>query len=170
LQNQIRKAERIQLFVASHSENILKTAIEQGDWLIIQLYRDENKIIQCKRIEQADRRLSKITFAEIQYLVFDIVSRDYHNELYGYLQNKLNIKSVKGLDDWIVKQKDIYSEKYERKTQYKREQGKKTTEYRTICTYIRNEIDHPPESGITFSEEQLKMSIKLLRNLSLIIT
>jgi energy-coupling factor transporter ATP-binding protein EcfA2 len=98
----IQGKQKLQLFLATHSENILKSAIEQNDWLIVRLYRDEQGNVKSQRIENADRCLQNISFAEIQYIVFGIATNDYHNELYGHLQNKTgNEESIKDFDVWM---------------------------------------------------------------------
>jgi len=146
--------QKLQLFVATHAETILQSAIEQGDWLIIRLFRDSNGIVKSERISGDD--FSSLTFAEARYVVFDMVSRDYHNELYGFLQNETNT-SVKGLDDWIVAQPQYDAAIHEKPSQYR------TTQYRTLCSYIRNKIDHPPKGVQAFSEDELRSSIELMR-------
>ncbi|MCL1945081.1 MAG: AAA family ATPase [Firmicutes bacterium] len=166
--------QKLQLFVASHSENILKSAIGQGDWLIIRLFKDSQGKITSQRIDSSDRRLSKITFAEVQYIVFGVASRDYHNELYGALQNQIKlivgkeVITVKETDHYIASSKVYDREEHEKEDRYnthrKYRNGRdKITEYKTLPTKIRNEIDHPPDKGISFSDYELEKSIELLR-------
>ena len=56
--------------------------------------------------------LPSITAAELNYVAFDIVSNDYHIELYGYLQQKVARSlgklscSVKECDTYITQQSE----------------------------------------------------------------
>ena len=111
--------------------------------------------IECKSIT-APLVLPSITSAEINYVAFDLVSNDYHIELYGYLQNKLGTSSVKDCDNYIAAQTTLYDASKHAKTS---SHGRTT--YQTLPTFIRNAIDHPDPTR-TFSQEQLRTSIELL--------
>lgn len=148
-----------QLFVATHSENILKSAIDDKDTLIIRMSRKDGKI-ECMPVEQCDRALNRITFAELQYLIFDIPSYEYANELFGCLGEIKGIEKVKGVDDCIINSKYYEEKKHKKIHRYKQ------TTYYTMPVYIRNKYHHHPEQGFDeISEEQLRESIQLLRDI-----
>lgn len=104
------------------------------------------------------------SWGEINYHAFDISSNEFHNELYGYLQelaaNNYDSKyySPAEFDSYLVDHsipKDIdyihITPNGERK--YKT----------TLSTYIRNQIHHPENQKNTkFSEDQLEESVNLL--------
>lgn len=147
-----------QLFVATHSENILKSAIDDKDTLIIRMSRKDGKI-ECMPVEQCDRALNRITFAELQYLIFDIPSYEYANELFGYLSEIKEIETVKGVDDCIINSKYYEEKKHKKIHRYKQ------TTYYTMPVYIRNKYHHPEQKFDEISEEQLRESIQLLRDI-----
>lgn len=148
-----------QLFVATHSENILKSAIDDKDTLIIRMSRKDGKI-ECMPVEQCDRALNRITFAELQYLIFDIPSYEYANELFGCLGEIKGIEKVKGVDDCIINSKYYEEKKHKMESKYEQ------TTYYTLPVYIRNKYHHHPEQGFDeISEEQLRESIQLLRDI-----
>lgn len=148
-----------QLFVATHSENILKSAIYDKDALIIRMRRKDGKI-ECMPVEQCDRALNRITFAELQYLIFDIPSYEYANELFGCLGEIKGIEKVKGVDDCIINSKYYEEKKHKMESKYEQ------TTYYTLPVYIRNKYHHHPEQGFDeISEEQLRESIQLLRDI-----
>ena len=148
-----------QLFVATHSENILKSAIYDKDALIIRMSRKDGKI-ECMPVEQCDRALNRITFAELQYLIFDIPSYEYANELFGCLGEIKGIEKVKGVDDCIINSKYYEEKKHKMESKYEQ------TTYYTLPVYIRNKYHHHPEQGFDeISEEQLRESIQLLRDI-----
>lgn len=151
-------SQSAQMIIATHSEYILRSALENpDDILIITLNQSENGI-KRKKIT-APTVLPSITSAETNYLAFRIISNDYHIELYGYLQNKLQMNTVKNCDSYIATCAPYDSRKHARPSSHT--VNGHTTQYQTLPTYIRNAIDHPA-SGNTFTAEDLKCSIELL--------
>ena len=147
-----------QLFVATHSENILKSAIDDKETLIIRMSRKDGKI-ECMPVKQCDRALNRITFAELQYLIFDIPSYEYVNELFGYLSEIKEIKTVKGVDNYII------SSRYYEEKKHKKERQYGETTYYTLPVYIRNKYHHPEQEFDEINEVQLRESIQLLRDI-----
>lgn len=147
-----------QLFVATHSENILKSAIDDKDTLIIRMSRKDGKI-ECMPVEQCDRGLNRITFAELQYLIFDIPSYEYANELLGFLMEKIRDNNLAKIDEHIKDSRHYKEKKHKKERQY----GKTT--YYTLPVYIRNKYHHPEQEFDEISEEQLRESIQLLRDI-----
>lgn len=143
-----------QLFFATHSDHVLRYALSDLNDNLVIILNDVNGIIQAKRID-ALGVLPSITNAETNYLAFDIVSNDYHIELYGWLQRKESKNTVKSCDNFI-KNHRLYSST----THYKPSSFGSTT-YDTISTFIRNAIDHP-DSNRTFTDAELRISIELL--------
>ena len=102
----------------------------------------------CKtEIKQFEGETS--TYSEVNYEVFDIVSADYHNELYGTVEE-------------VDKSKlDALPKKYDWK-------NKKTgnIEKVSLPTYIRHSIHHPENvNNKDFTQTQLKESTVTLRKL-----
>ena len=151
-QNQKNKKEK-QFFIATHSENVLKSVFNKNDTLILRLFKDNN-VIKVQRISNLDRVLPMISFPEIQFLVFGIATTDYHNQLYGELQNILN-KNVKDTDNYISSSNHFTA-------QLQKSSNFLSSNYSTLPTYIRNAIHHP-DSQHNFNENELNLSITLLR-------
>lgn len=146
--------QRTQLFLASHSEHVLKVALENTtDNLVIVLW-DDNGTIKAKKVD-APSVLPSITAAETNYLAFDIISNDYHIELYGWLQDKESKNRVKSCDDFIKAHALYNPALHQKPSTY----GAIT--YDTLSTFIRNAIHHPDPARV-FSEAELKTSIELL--------
>lgn len=105
--------------------------------------------------------LPSMTNAELNYIAFDILSNDYHIELYGYLQQKIATQnnrvtcSVKECDDYIIQQSQYNASLHQKNSSHR------NTTYSALSTYIRNAIDHP-DSSRTFTEDELRRSIELL--------
>lgn len=148
-------SQNVQLFMATHSEYVLEEALANKDKNLVIVLNDVNGTIQAKRID-APSVLPSITSAETNYLAFDIVSNDYHIELYGYLQQKESLSSVKLCDNYI-KNHGLYNSAVHSKSS----SNSFGTTYDTLSTFVRNAIDHPDPSR-TFTERELRTSTELL--------
>lgn len=140
----------IQLFISSHSENVLKSVFEEKDGLIVRLYKEKGKI-KSQTITEMDSMLPEITISEIQYLVFDISSIEYHNQLYGVIYSQCEELQQK-VDE---KLKLLFGNKA---GDYP---GKHRKE--TLPTYIRNASSHPENIERKYEEDDVKKSIEILR-------
>lgn len=118
---------------------------------------DKEHIERCFRVSKQSNRKTKLekfqtgqkSYAEVNYEVFDIASSDYHNELYGYLEDVDKTK-LDGLDK-------------KKKWENKKTNG---TEDVSLATYIRHSIHHPENTLNTkFTPEELRESIEILREL-----
>lgn len=153
-----------QLFIATHSQYVLRSALENRDNTLIILLQRSGESIHIKQIT-APLVLPAVTAAELNYVAFDIASNDYHIELYGHLQNKIALIngnpdcSVRECDTYITQQSDYDSTQHRKPSVHITTRG--TTNYETLSTYVRNAIDHPDPSR-TFTPEELRKSIELL--------
>ncbi len=155
--------QNVQMIVATHSEYVLKSALEDQNNVLIITLSDCEGTIKANKIT-APTALPSITYAEIKYLAYGIISVDYHIELYGYLQNKIGKKSVKECDDYIAMQFAHYKPNIHGKASSFIQKNGHITNYKTLPTYIRNLIDHP-DPTLSYTQEELECSIELLINL-----
>lgn len=118
---------------------------------------DKGHIERCFRVSKQSNRktklekidLRKTSYSEVNYQVFRIPSSDYHNELYGYLE-------------------DVEKTKLNDLPKTKKWNNKKTgaTESVSLATYIRHSIHHPENTqNPTFTLKELQESIEELRGL-----
>ncbi len=152
--------QNAQMIIATHSEYVLRSALEDRDNVLIIVLGDEGGTIHAEKIT-APTILPAITSAETNYLAFGILSVDYHIELYGYLQNKTGNLTVKSCDDYIIAQTALFDPALHAKASSFTDQRGHTTNYQTLPTYIRNLIDHPDPTQ-SYTQEELKCSIELL--------
>jgi predicted ATP-binding protein involved in virulence len=145
---------KAQMFFATHSDHVLKEAlINNGENLIVVLEEDAG-VVRAKKID-SPTVLPSVTSAETNYLAFDIISNDYHIELYGWLQDKKSKNTVKSCDEYIKAHSLYDSSRHYKSSTFGR------TTYETLPTYIRNAIHHP-NSGNVFTEADMRASIELL--------
>ena len=132
---------------------------------LILLLKNSSGTLEISHI-QAPLVLPSLTSAEINYVAFDLVSNDYHIELYGYLQNKIAHArgttecTVKECDTYITLQTDYDATIHGKASTHTNRRGH-VTSYDTLSTYIRNAIDHP-DPVRRFTPEELRTSIELL--------
>lgn len=161
-----------QMFFATHSNFVVDSSFEDPDnHLVILLSSDANGAISCHQVNNADRVLPRVSPAEINYLAFHLPSVEYHVELYGYLQSKVGVSAtgqplnVKQTDDYIKNHRLYDAARHYKQYVFTRPGGAQTV-YDTLCTYIRNCIDHPdPAAHPTPTEAEMETSIELLREL-----
>lgn len=148
--------QTVQMIIATHSDYVIRTAFKDPQNVLVITLKDDNGTITAKRVT-APYVLPRVTAAEANFLAFNILSIDYHIELYSYLQTKIGASSVSACDRYIASQRPYYDPlKHERiDNSHPRQQ------YQTLPTYIRNAIDHP-DSGRTYTDAEFAESIKLL--------
>ena len=80
-------AQNVQMILATHSEYIIKSALNDPDNVLVIVLKNDNGAIVPTRIT-APTALPSISNAEVNYNAFGVLSTDYHIQLYGYLQSK----------------------------------------------------------------------------------
>lgn len=146
-----------QIIFATHSEFVVEAALNDKENTLVILLSDINGKINSKKIT-GPFILPKITSAEVNYEAFHIASKDYHNQLYAYLQKLKNVTSVKKTDD-VILQSDFYNNEI-----HSKDSSYRNIHYKTLPTYIRNAIDHP-DNGNDFTDDELEKSIELLKEI-----
>lgn len=151
--------QKVQLFFATHSEYVLGEALNDPTNTLVVVLKDNNGTIEKKEVT-APLLLPTLVASEVNYVTFDVASVDYHIALYGAIQTKYNKHSILSCDQFIETQCAPY---YDAATH-----GVVTsyggTTYHTLPTKIRNHIDHP-DNPYTFTDEELRISIKLMRDI-----
>jgi hypothetical protein len=99
------------------------------------------------KIEQIPEKAT--TFSEVNFEVFNILSTDYHNELYGYIvfEDKHEINKLVKTKKWINSKDNSEKEV-------------------SLSEYIRHSIHHPENNlNIKYTQDELKESILKLREI-----
>lgn len=139
-----------QVILTTHSPTIVKGLSFQDLRLIVN--QDDKRVI--KLIKKGC--LNYPSYNEINYLAFGIVSEEYHNELYGQIENDKEMSNYNK-----DKEKFLYHrESYNKKT------GVTTIkdEYNSKTKIIRDQIHHPENRyNNRFTYSDLKQSIESMR-------
>ena len=158
-----KKNQKAQMIIATHSEYVIKSALEDRENVLVIALKNVNGKIEGHRVD-APTVLPTITLAETNYNTFNIISTDYHIQLYGHLQTLAGKDSISECDEYIENyiNSHSYIDKniYLKQSSYTDRRGN-IISYNTLSTYIRNAIDHP-DNGNKFTDKQLKESIELL--------
>jgi predicted ATPase len=155
-------SKHTQLIIETHSDHVLKEALEGNRNNQIVVFNLKNKESSMTLLTQANFKTHPISYAEVQYKAFGILASDLHIILYGQLHNKFigtlsspipnNKFSIKYFDQhYLESQNDVPLKAYT---------YNKTT-YKTLPTYIRNCIDHP-NSTHNYTDEELKTSVDFM--------
>lgn len=151
--------QTVQMFFATHSEYVIKSAVEDKENVLIVSLHDSDGTINAKNMS-LPTVLPSIKSSEINYHVFGVSAIEYHIDLYGFLQKKCKLDKIKDVDDYIINRSDLCKPGLHYKPYPK---PNSTTTYQTLPTYIRNCIDHP--DGRTYTTKEMSTSINLLEQL-----
>lgn len=162
-----------QMFFATHSNYVVDSSFaESGEHLVLLLDVDEHGVVSCHKVDNADRVLPRVSPAEINYLAFRLPSIEYHVELYGYLQIKAGLTisgralNVSETDDYIKSHPLYNAGQHYKQYTFNDVAHNRVVNYETLCTYIRNCIDHPDSSvNPTPRQDEMECSIELLKEL-----
>ena len=162
-----------QMFFATHSNYVVDSSFaEPAEHLVLLLDVDEHGAVSYHKVDDADRVLPRVSPAEINYLAFRLPSIEYHVELYGYLQIKAGLATVgramnvKETDNYIKNQPQYNAAQHFKRYTFHDVSHNKVVNYDTLCTYIRNCIDHPDHNvNPAPSQNEMECSIELLREL-----
>ncbi|MCQ0111213.1 ATP-dependent nuclease [Zhouia amylolytica] len=130
------------VFFATHSNYLIdKTNLDR----CYQVIKEDNHKTILNKIEKTTS-----TYAEVNYEVFKIPTTDYHNELYGYLEDveKAKLNALEKDRKWKNASKGGAEEDV------------------SLSRYIRHSIHHPENYlNRMYTEKQLIKSIEILRKL-----
>lgn len=146
-----------QIIIETHSDHILKTAIEQKKVKnkIFVFSLNNNAETEKREMTAKNFKTKPISYAEVQYNAFGLITPELHIILYGQLHEKFcSNKGIKDFDKYMTKKMPNVPRKIDNYTKIV---------YETLPTYIRNCIDHPENSKRPkYSDEELKLSIDFL--------
>ncbi len=126
-----------QIFFATHSEYVLKDALQNGAQIII--LKDENNTITPIPVTKFNTLPFSPTYAEIKYKAFNIPTIEFHDELYGYIYERFAQNNIKTLEDFFVQNGALLNKEWAKPNKDSFNPPEKTT----LMTYIRHYYHHP---------------------------
>ncbi|MEE9727694.1 AAA family ATPase [Listeria seeligeri] len=173
-----RISENSQIFITTHSPYLLKKF--NKDTHKIKVFSRREGEARVRDGEELNLFPFSPSWGEINYYAFNIVSEEFHNELFGFLHSKISKKNkcyengnktvskrITSFDGWLEEQTGVT------KTDDKHINKHNNYIDKTMPVYIRNYIDHPGEDldeGINKREKpktsEIKMSIDFMVKLN----
>ncbi len=104
------------------------------------------------------------TWGEINFKAYKLPTVDFHNELYGWIQEKETLPSLKDFDVWIQRNGIALTKTW---TPEMAEVPKSPLTV-SLQTFIRNKIHHPENTtmqSVNYSIDELRQSIEEMINL-----
>ena len=155
-----------QVIITTHSPFIVKE-LAQNNNLPVVVKREG--LSQDSRISKLDESvLPYVSMNEINYIAYEEPSIEYHIELFGYIQQKINGNPDK-VDKWLFDNKcaeRIYVFYKISKTGrlIPDNKGDYRHEQRTLPYCVRNQVDHPHDNNKQYENKcKIKESIEILR-------
>ena len=158
------KEELIKITKANNRNNIVFFATHSSYMI------DKDCMSRCYKVKKKDNHKTEVlkidgdvkSYAEVNYDVFDIISSDYHNELYGVLQETNKKSSTEDFDKYLETKGILINKDYI----YNKANGTTSTFKVTLPTYIRHQIHHPENANnARYTISDLEKSIKILLKL-----
>jgi putative ATP-dependent endonuclease of OLD family len=156
-------SDKSQIFIITHSPYLLKKYKKETHLMnIFSKYAGMNKIEAGKEFDLFG--VSSPTWGEINYYAFGVLFVEFHNELYGFLQEKAILEDDKyykprEFDEYLISKGFIKDQKYKHL-----KSDASIIEYdTTLPTKIRNIIHHPENAHNTkCTDAEIKSSIEKL--------
>lgn len=154
-----------QIFVTTHSPYLLKQYAPQNHSLFV-FSKNKGSHIEPSTSLNMFGSISP-TWGEINFSAFGVVSEEFHNELYGFIQERAIVEDEKNyypkeFDDYLVAKGLAKNKNYV----HLKSDGTTINYLATPQTYIRNVIHHPENTNnMKFSEAELRSSIEAMVSL-----
>ncbi|MDD4661861.1 MAG: AAA family ATPase [Candidatus Pacebacteria bacterium] len=145
-----------QVFITTHSPFLLKQYNSSSHDLFVFNKDHKQKIMVSTSV--SFNLFSKPSWGEIVYKAFGIPTEDFHNELYGKLQEKEGRPFIESTDKTKSIEEFFVNNGYNRIKSWTLSNGKSYKQ--TLMSSIRNKIHHPEELNIpSYNMKELKESI-----------
>jgi len=139
----LEESKTKQIIVASHSPYFLKPLVSESELIILKDTQGSVKIEQQSSMPTLFPWSP--SWGEITFKAFGMATVEFHNELYGHLQERSAINNIKAFDQHMVTALGLSA-------------NKSWIEERT---YIRHSIHHPEnQSNPPYTPAELKQSIE----------
>ena len=146
-----------QVFVTTHSPYFLNTSYLKN--IGIHIFQRKNGKNQVESSKVNYLFPWSPTWGEINYRAYNLVTVDFHNELFGYIQETIaNCKNLKEFDKWLEQECLVVKDNKWTKDGLK-------FECVTLLHFIRNHIHHPENvfmKANSYTELDLEKSINLM--------
>ncbi len=159
----LEESKNKQIIVSTHSPYILKGCMAPSAKKLI-FSRDPSGKVQVDDTQSASWGAFpwSPSWGEINFVAYDLATVEYHNELYGWLQEKFSLSQENDVEKFLVSKSVAKTKKWSRL-----KAGTPQPAYDiSVCSYVRNSSHHPENQlNPRYSESELRQSIEILRGL-----
>ena len=151
-------SKKAQIILTSHSPLLVKQ-LSFNDNVKINVIKDGQEVS-----EMGERILPYISANETNFLAFSLPTVEFHNELYGCIQEKTQKYTEEDVESYFASKNIKKSREWTPVRHGTAQKEKKVT----LQTFIRNKIHHPENTimqNAEYSPEELKQSIDEMTNL-----
>ncbi|MHB9011617.1 MAG: AAA family ATPase [Ignavibacteriaceae bacterium] len=157
-------SKEVQIILISQSPLFVKQLLTNSKVKVFIVKTDTSDIPNLFSMDAC--ALPYISANEINYLAFNLATEEYHNEIYGFLQEKCEYFYESEFEKFLTEEKGI---KKSKKWARERNGQKYGNEYDvTLQTFIRNKIHHPENKTMQaykYTPEELRESIDKMINI-----
>jgi hypothetical protein len=158
LKSLINISNEQQIFITTHSPYILKNFDSAKHDIFV--FKKNSTIIEI--IPSTSFALFKWSpsWGEINHLAYNLYTEDFHNELYGALQEQESAYYVAKMETFLEGKGIVKSKSWVRVRDGKPEAPHNAT----LMTFIRNTIHHPENrKNLNYSDAELRESIEAMK-------
>jgi len=152
-----------QVIISTHSPIFFKNCLGKNNIQLL-VAKNENGESKFSKSQEFGLFPWSPSWGEINYFAFNHPTIEFHDELYGYLQEFSNIYDQNKFDNWLCKNNIPKDKNWTKEVKGNPQKSEKVT----LPTFIRNKVHHPENKTMqneNFSNEELNNSILKLINL-----
>lgn len=151
-----------QIILSTHSPFFYKNCLGKPNIELLVTKCDDSKCIIENSVVSLKTFPWSPSWGEINYFAYNLPTIEFHNELYGYLQEKYSAYRQQDIENFISSNGIAKSKNWIRVNK----DGTQQQETVTLMTYIRNHIHHPENSNnLQFTYDELRSSIESMLGL-----
>lgn len=157
----IEESKSKQIIISTHSPYIFRNCLKKAGAIVLMTQNDKKEIEICNA---NSREWSLVpwgpSWGEVNYFAFRMPTVEFHNELYGFLQEKSEKYRTEEFDKWLYENHGVALDcKWIRQGNG----GVIKTEDVTLQTFIRHSIHHPENIfNVAYTPSQLEQSVDTL--------
>lgn len=148
-------SENHQIIVSTHSPYFFKNCFNNQNISLLIAKKNPNLVIEESTSESFGLFPWSPSWGEINFRAYGLNTIEFHNELYGFLQEREKKFTEAEIEEFFVSKSQVKSKQW-----IKISSGIQQSPYDvTLMTYIRNSIHHPENTcNQVYTEQELKNS------------
>jgi len=144
-----------QIFIATHSPYLFENHLHDSNLIIT---KKHDSILTITSSTNNFGLFSQISWGELSYYAYNLPTFEFHNELYGWIQEQTSSMTEREMENYLTTQHNLQKDKeWIRSNRNNQPQNPYDV---TIMTYIRNFTHHPENThNQDYTNDQLSNSI-----------